>query len=51
MNAASETTTPMSHGLTSDVPLAFSTEIAVALLIAISFSACLNRYGTYVESR
>ena len=40
MNAARETTTPMSHGLTSGVPLALSTEIVVALLIAVF------RFGT-----
>jgi hypothetical protein len=42
MNAARETTTPMSHGLTAGVPLAFSTDIVVALLIAISSPASLN---------
>src|SRR5580698_2343044 len=44
MNAARETTTPMSHGLTSGVPLALSTEIAVALLIVISFPASLRHW-------
>src|SRR5579859_3524081 len=42
MNAARETTTPMSHGLTSGVGLAFSTEFAAALLIAVSFPISLN---------
>jgi hypothetical protein len=51
MNAARETTTPMSHGLTSGVPLAFSVEIvAGVLLIGVSFPASLNTGGTCVEN-
>jgi hypothetical protein len=52
MNAARETTTPMSHGLTSGVPLAFSVEIVAAvLLMDVSFPASLNAGDTYVENR
>jgi hypothetical protein len=51
MNAARETTTPMSHGLTSGVSLVSSTEIVVALLIAVSFPASLNYWRLHMENR
>src|ERR1700722_20126596 len=48
INAARETTTPMSHGLICGSPLAVSVETTVVLLIGISFPACPGDSGTYV---